>query len=227
MNARRVAAKLSLVVPFALALPACLGEPMDGADAPPSIETRQSAYVSPPEVDEDPNNGGGGGNSSGGGGSAPTLGVVFEDCTNDTRRNEMRDALKDILANWSAFEANLNARGLTGDHDCMFNRLTDNGKVHCEACNDPDLAGHSSLVGKTANVCRAWASSVEDDYQGTTTDAKEKRKVCWASLLMHEFRHTCLSFEDGAETADNAARDTLNDLYGQSLDLDSECNQDM
>ena len=229
MNARRVAAKLSLVVPFALALPACLGEPMDAVDQSPSIETRQSAQVSIPPPDHDDNNNGGGSSSSGGGSSSgpPTLGVVFENCTSDTRRNEMRDALKDILDNWSTFEANLNARGLTGDHNCMLNRLTDNGKVNCEACNDPDLAGHSSLVGKTANVCRVWASSVEDDYSGSSTDSVEKRKVCWASILMHEFRHTCLSFEDGAETADNAARETLNDLYGQSLDLDSDCNQDM
>ena len=224
MHLHRVSAKLSLVVPFALSLslPACLGEPLDAAEAPPSSEARQSALVSIPEVDQDTNNNGGGSSSGGGGSSSgpPTLGVEFEDCTKDSRRNEMRDALKDILANWSSFEANLNARGLTGDHDCMLNRLTDNGKVRCDAC---DLAGHSSLVGKTANVCRSWASSVEDLYPTSA----EKRKICWASLLMHEFRHTCLSFEDGAETADNAARDTLNDLYGQSLDLDSECNQDM
>ncbi len=36
-----------------------------------------------------------------------------------------------------------------------------------------------------------------------------------------------MTFEGGAEEADNAARETLNDVYGQSLDLDSECNQDM
>jgi hypothetical protein len=151
MNARRVSAKLSLVVPFALALPACLGEPMDAAASPPSssIETRQSAYISIPPPDQDDNGGGGGGSSSGGGGSAPTLGVVFENCTSDTRRSEMRAALGDILANWSTFVANLNARGLTSDHNCMLNRLTDNGKVRCEACSDPNLAGHSSLLGQT------------------------------------------------------------------------------
>ena len=222
MNLRRVSAKLSLVVPFALALPACLGEPMDGADEPASTVTRQSAYKVVADVDEDPNNGGGGGGNS----SPPTLGVVFENCTNSTRRNEMRDALEDILANWSDFVANLNARGLSGNHNCMYDRLTDNGKVHCEGCDDPDLAGHSSLLGQTAYVCRGWASSVEDRYPGSATDAVEKRKICWASILLHELRHGCLSFEDGAETADNAARDTLNDIYGQSLDLDSECNQD-
>ena len=220
MNLRRVSAKVYLVVPFALALPACLGEPMDSVDEPASIETRQSAYKSVPDVDEDSNNGGGGGgSSSGGGGSAPTLGVVFETCTNDTRRNEMRDALEDILANWSAFEANLNARGLTTDHDCLFNRMTENGKVHCEAC---DVAGHSSPVGQTANICRSWASGIEDRYPTSS----EQRKICWASVIIHEFKHTCTSLEGSAEEADNAARDTLNDLYGQSLDFDSECNQD-
>jgi len=44
---------------------------------------------------------------------------------------------------------------------------------------------------------------------------------------MHEFGHTCERFEGGAELIDNAARETLNDLYGQSLLLDSDCNQDL
>ena len=226
MNIRRLSAKFCLVVPFALlAVPACIGAPGDAVDEPSSIERRQSAYISVPEVDEG-NDGdhGVGGNTSGGSSSGPpALEVTFETCTNDTRRNEMRDALEDILDNWSAFEANLNARGLTTDHDCMYNRLTDNGNVHCEACDDPNLAGHSVLLGHTANVCRAWASGIEARYPNTP----ERRKICWASLLMHEFKHSCMTFEGGAEEADNAARETLNDVYGQSLDLDSECNQDM
>ncbi len=121
MNIRHLSAKVCLVVPFALlAVPACIGAPGDAVDEPSSIETRQSAYISVSDVDEgNDGDNGVGGNTSGGSSSGPAeLAVTFETCTNDTRRNEMSDALEDILDNWSAFEANLNARGLTTDHDC-------------------------------------------------------------------------------------------------------------
>ena len=43
---------------------------------------------------------------------------------------------------------------------------------------------------------------------------------------MHEFGHTCERLEGGAEAIDDAARETLNDIYNLSIDFDSECNQD-
>lgn len=218
MNTHRACHKLLLLVPFALLAPACIGAPPDGADDAPSAETRRSAQTSGQKPTEGDN--GGNNNTGGGGSSTPvSLGVTFDDCTNDGRRSEMKAALNDILANWSDFDANLNARGVTGSHDCMLNRLTDNGTVQCEAC---DLAGHSAFLGDTAHICRSWASGVEDRYPSSLNS----RKICWASVIMHEFGHTCLRFEDGAEEIDNAARDTLNDIYGLSLDLDAECNQD-
>jgi len=131
----------------------------------------------------------------------------------------MRDALDDILDNWNTFKSNLQDLGLTSEHECMHDRLTDNGNVRCDVC---DVAGHSTWLGQTANICRSWASSVEDSYPSSTNS----RKVCWASVIMHEFGHTCERFEGGAELIDNAARQTLNDLYGLSLDTDAECNQD-
>jgi hypothetical protein len=223
MNVRVVSTKLGVLVSLALALPACIGAPGEVVDDPSSLEARQSAYTSQPPP-ESGSNSDTGGSSSGGGGSTsgpPSLAVDFDDCTSDTRSTEMRAALDDILAHWGAFEANLNARGLTSDHDCMYNRLTDNGNVQCDVC---DVAGHSILGGRTANVCRSWATSVENSYPDS--DDAKNRKVCWASVIMHEFGHTCVRLEGGAEKVDNAARETLNDVYGTSLDLDSECNQD-
>ena len=222
MSMRHLSAPIRIVVPFVfLALPACLGTEADA----PSVTDDQSALLSQQQQQETTggsSSSSGGGTSAGGGGSsssAPALAVTFEDCTKDSRRNEMKDALADILDNWSTFDANLVAHGLTNDHSCMYDRLTKNGNVHCDVC---DLAGHSSFLSQTANVCRSWASSVESSYPNSTNS----RKVCWASVIMHEFGHTCFRFESGAEEVDNAARDTLNEIYGLSLDLDSECNQD-
>jgi hypothetical protein len=222
MSMRHLSAPIRFAFPFVfLALPACGTE----ADAPSSVTEDQSALLSQQqqqETNSGSSSSSGGGTSAGGGGSSsspPTLAVTFEDCTKDSRRDEMKDAMADILANWSTFDANLTARGLTNDHDCMYDRLTKNGNVHCDVC---DQAGHSSFLSQTANVCRSWASSVESSYPNSTNS----RKVCWASVIMHEFGHTCLRFESGAEEVDNAARDTLNEIYGLSLDLDSECNQD-
>ncbi|HMJ15097.1 MAG TPA: hypothetical protein VK524_26970 [Polyangiaceae bacterium] len=210
---------ISRPAPFVIALtlfvPACGAGPTDTVDDSASVGEAQHAYISIPEPQpgDDPPNGGG---STAG---SPDLDVSFETCFNATRRNEMQDALEDILENWSAFERNLDDRGITGDHDCMHDRLTQNGNVKCDAC---DMAGHSVPLGQTANVCRDWAIGVEDDYPTSSSS----RRVCWASVIMHEFGHTCVRLEGGSELVDDAARETLNDVYGTSIDFDSECNQD-
>lgn len=198
-------------------VPACGGHAEEFSEEP-GLEQAQAELEQVKDVETETNPGGG---SSGGGGSAgpASLDVVFEQCSKTVRRNEMRDALDDILDNWDEFKDNLEARGLTSEHDCMYGRLTRNGNVRCDTC---DEAGHSSPLGQTANVCRSWAVSIEDRYASSSNS----RRVCWGSIIMHEFGHTCERFEGGAELIDNAARETLNDIYNLSLDLDSECNQD-
>ncbi len=214
MKSPIVSRPTSLALALALLVPACGAGPTDSVDDSAAVGESQQAYESIPEQQPggDPNTPGG---STAG---APDLDVTFETCFNATRRNEMQDALEDILENWSAFERNLDDRGITGDHDCMHDRLTRNGNVKCDAC---DVPGHSVFLGQTANVCRNWAISVEDDHPSSSGS----RKVCWASVIMHEFGHTCVRPEGGAELVDDAARETLNDIYNTSID-ESECNQD-
>jgi hypothetical protein len=205
----------SLAIALALLIPACGGGPTDSADDSAAVGEAQHAYESIPEQQpgDDPNTPGG---STAG---DPDLDVTFETCFNSARRNEMQDALEDILENWSAFERNLDDRGITSDHDCMYDRLTRNGNVKCDAC---DMAGHSVPFGHTANICREWSIGMDADYPSSSSS----RRVCYASVIMHEFGHTCVRLEGGSELVDDAARETLNDVYGTSIDFDSECNQD-
>jgi hypothetical protein len=204
----------SLAIALALLVPACGAGPTDSADDSASVGEARHAYiqVKDQQPGDDPNTPGG---STAG---APDLDVTFETCFNADRRSEMQDALEDILENWSAFERNLDDRGITSDHDCMQDRLTQNGNVKCDAC---DVAGHSNPLGQTANVCRDWAIGIDAEHASSSSS----RKVCWASVIMHEFGHLCDRLEGGAELVDDAARETLNDVYNTSID-ESDCNQD-
>ncbi len=195
---------------------ACSGSAEEFSEEPALAQAESALEQQKDETLETRNPG-----STGGGGSAapPDLDVTFEDCSKTVRRNEMRDALDDILDHWDEFKDHLEDRGLTSEHDCMYDRLTRNGNVRCDTC---DEAGHSSPTGQRANVCRSWAVDIEARYASSTNS----RKVCWASVIMHEFGHTCERLEGGSEAIDDAARETLNDIYNLSLDFDSECNQD-
>jgi hypothetical protein len=216
MKSQFISRTVPVVSLLAALVPGCGGSAEELSEDPAAAAQTQ-ALEQVKDVQSETNEPG----TTGGGGSAgpADLDVTFEDCSKTVRRNEMRDALDDILDHWDEFKDNLEDRGLTSEHDCMHDRLTRNGNVRCDTC---DEAGHSSPTGQTANVCRSWAVGIEDRYASSTNS----RKVCWASIIMHEFGHTCERLEGGSEAIDDAARETLNDIYNLSLDYDSECNQD-
>lgn len=147
----------------------------------------------------------------------------FEGCST-TRRQAFERAADALLANWSLFESNLGAEGISLPVDCLQRRLSVNGRLRCAGAPGPrdhcpaGRAGWTVPGSTRSRACRGWMTQMEG-----RNAPPDETAVCQGTLMMHEFAHGCVSTEARAEAVDNAARATLNALLGTSRSETSDC----
>jgi len=152
--------------------------------------------------------------------------IRFEGCSTP-RRQAFERAADALLANWSLFENNLVAQGISLPVDCLQRRLSVNGRLRCAGAPGPRDHCPSGRAGWTvpgstrSRACRGWMTDME-----RVNAPPDETAVCQGTLMMHEFAHGCVSTESRAEAVDNAARATLNALLGTSRSESFDCRLD-
>jgi hypothetical protein len=157
--------------------------------------------------DDLPGGGGSGGSSSGSSSSAtPDRPEDIIDC-NSREDTEIGLAVDFGAANWSSFEAFLEADADLDIGNCLENRFKDNGKVVCESssggeCDNNDGTlnnGWASYLNKRAHFCPVFLNEI------ASISGVENRKACYFALAAHEWGHTCDRDHGTVERIDDSA----------------------
>lgn len=139
---------------------------------------------------------------AGGSGSGPEYDYIIG--CNNTQEEDIDAASDVILRNWNDWESFVEAQTGMNVKNCLKNRFEKNGKVECESSSTGRCSGNaawSNYLGKTAHLCPNTLDDIAEESR------KPDRRACYAAVIAHEYGHTCVRAEVGADALDEATFD--------------------
>ncbi|MDR4513666.1 hypothetical protein [Nitrosomonas sp.] len=149
------------------------------------------------------------------GSSSMTIDLKVIDC-NATQEKDINAVAWNIADDWENFDKLVEAETGANLGNCTKNRFSKNGKVKCmpaDKCknNGDCLNGWSSPFTKKIKIYPQFLTKIAGLDQAD-------RRACYASLLAHEFAHSCDLGEDGAEAREDAAFKYWKDRFAATTD---------